>query len=386
MAEKHPDSPMSNGNDARPMPLFNAGGRGWEVAGSILGGLRDGILFIDTADRVVWMNPVMERILGVACGEARGRSLKEVTGEHEIYLFIDQYMVDNPGTFNVAGHDYEVEASEIKNDKGGPLGLVALFHDITEKRRLERQRAEFLSMVSHDLKAPLTAILGYSELILSGSLGDISRDVRESVETMDRSGRKILALIGDFLTVSKLDAGLMAPNMGPVWMDRLAVDVVSGFYPAAAGTSKRIELMVDDGLPLLYGDKAQIERVLTNLIDNALKFTCPGGCITVSVSQTACEEVAYRLGREPACHAPHIEVKVEDDGMGIAPDDLPHIFDRYRRGRTSAGISGAGLGLAIVKSVTDAHSGEVVVESAEGKGACFRVWLPVSRPHDIYGK
>jgi two-component system phosphate regulon sensor histidine kinase PhoR len=349
------------------------------VADFIFRGIKDGLIFIDASGRVGRINPVMEEILGVKDKDIRGKYLHELLGGSNLCPMITGSAGGHVNLFAVKDREFEVETSQLTGGDGEHIGSVTLFHDITEKRRLEHQRADFVSMVTHDLKSPLTTILGYTALLLEGGMGEMTPDIKESVKAINRSGEKLLTLIDDFLALSRLDSGMEPPTYMPVYLDKIAEDVVSSFWPEASRRGKLLELCVDPDLPAVMGDARQIERLLANLIDNAIKFTGERGCVRVSLALRDEHQVAERAGGKPGTPGPHVELAVKDNGIGISPEDVPHLFERYWRGRQSRGIRGSGLGLAIVKCSVDAHGGTLKVESAPGEGSVFYVWLPVKR-------
>jgi two-component system phosphate regulon sensor histidine kinase PhoR len=349
------------------------------VVDFIFKGIKDGLIFLDASGRVGRINPVMEEILGVLDKDIRGKYLHDLLGDSNLCPMIAGSAGGHGNLFTVKDREFEVETSQLTGGDGEHIGSVTLFHDITEKRRLEHQRADFVSMVTHDLKSPLTTILGYTALMLEGGMGEMAPDIKESVKAINRSGEKLLTLIDDFLALSRLDSGVEPPTFMPVYLDKVAEDVVSSFWPEASRGGKLLELNIEPGLPVVMGDARQIERLLANLIDNAIKFTAERGRIRVTLALREEHQVAERSGEKPRMPGPHVELAVKDNGIGISAEDVPHLFDRYWRGRQSRGIKGSGLGLAIVKYTVDAHGGTLKVESALGEGSVFYVWLPVKR-------
>ena len=339
----------------------------------IVSSLTDGIIYLDEKGLVESINPVMEELLGTTEAEARGRSVKELTGDPEICLLITLSTGRTTDTFRVKGREFKVEGIEVYSEDGSNAGTITLFHDVTDVRTLERQRKEVMSMITHDLKAPLTAIIGHADLILEGGLGEPGTDVRDSVEAIERSGQKLLNTINDFLTISKLQAGQFSPVFQRTLLGEIAAEVVAAAEPDATRAKRSIRLDVEPGLPEVECDPGQVERVIANLLSNAVKYTKPGGRITVGV----------RSAKEPHGAAGEmVEIYVEDDGIGIPECELANIFERYWRGGCAGRVKGTGLGLAIVKSIVEAHHGRVGVASVEKKGSRFHVLLPVVQPAD----
>lgn len=348
-----------------------------ESAELVFAGLKDGLIFLDRDGRVSRINPVMEKLLGVTDAEARGKHLDDITGIPEVRLFISEPTLGWHGSFRLKGREFEVEGMEIFAPGGERRGIVTRFQDVTENRVLERQRTELLSMITHDLKAPLSSILGYADLILDGSLGEVSPDIQESVEAMSRGGHKILAIIENYLTLSKLDSGLMRAVIAPTDLVELAGIVISELNPGQ--NPGRVRLGVEPGFPVVDCDHRLIERALGNLLCNAVKFSRQCGIITLSLKR-ADEAAALLAGCSFIPGQEYVELSVEDEGMGITKEDLPHVFGRYWRGSRAHGVSGTGLGLSIVKLVAETHGGFVQVESEEDKGSRFAIVIPVRQP------
>jgi len=237
--------------------------------------------------------------------------------------------------------------------------LVGVFRDCSEQQALDQLRADFLSMIMHDIKGPLTVILGYTELLTEGESrpADMPPDILGHIR---ESGEKIHALVSNFLDVSRIEAGRLV-------LDRRLIDlggVVTQAVDQHAWSARRkgLALSVEPGmLPAVLADESQMERVVDNLIGNAIKYTAEGGAIRVTT------------GRQNG----HVTVAVRDTGRGIPAHELPHLFEKYRRVRDKNRTEGTGLGLFIAKTIVEAHGGKIRGESAPGAGSTFTVLLPV---------
>ena len=316
------------------------------------------MVYIDPSGKISRINTAMERILGRKKEEVLGSPLSKILGEAELC-----HLVTGRDGFSMYGSQYEVESIELKDANCSGLGLVAVFRDVTEIQRFERERADFLSMLTHDLKSPLTTILGYSVLIREGGMGAVTPEVKEAVEAIERSGRKLMGLIEDFLTLSRYDTGMQPITPVPLRLEDLVSPLIDVYSAEAARNEKTLAYLAEPGLPPIMGDLKQLERLVTNLLDNAFKFTGRGGRISVEI-RTAADA---------------IELKVIDNGIGIPAEEIPHLFDRYWRGSKSRGMRGSGLGLAIVKCVARMHDGSVSVKSEEGKGSEFCIKIPARK-------
>jgi len=260
----------------------------------------------------------------------------------------------------------EIMASPLKGVRGGTDMIIETSRDITERINLERQKSDLLAMVTHDLKSPLSVILGYSDMILSDRRAALSADILDMVSGMQHGGRKILGMVEDFLTVSKLERGDLAPHKKTTDVFRLLSEAAEEMAYAAAPKGVGLKAEIPEGLPKAIIDESQVMRAVTNLLQNAVNYTRPGGSVTLGA------RTMHEGGRE------YIAVTVADTGIGISPEDLGHIFEKYYRSPKTAGIKGSGLGLAVVKAVAESHGGRVEVESEPGKGSTFTLILPTS--------
>jgi hypothetical protein len=268
------------------------------------------------------------------------------------------------------------------HDDGEPVGYVLVAHDITAEQEakaaieqaLDRERAaadrlrdldqvksDFVASVSHDLRTPLTSIVGNTELLLDGDAGDLGRMQRRLLATVDRNARRLDSLVGDLLMLSRIESGTLRihPRDVPVR------DIIDGALEALAA-QRSPDVSLDVEVPpepvLVHGDPEQLERVTTNLVSNALKFTPPGGRVGIS------------LDADPE----QIRLAVSDTGIGIPKEELPHVFDRFFRSSRAASQErpGTGLGLTIAKSIVEQHGGTIQASSNEAGGTTMTVVLP----------
>lgn len=239
-------------------------------------------------------------------------------------------------------------------------GAVLVAHDVTEDRRYDDLRKEFVANASHELRTPLTLVQGYVETLLDGALRD-EKEAREFLEIIDRNVRRLGGIVADLLDLSRLEAGRQVVARERVELAALLARVKEAFEPVAARKKQTLEVA---GEGVLSADPVLLERALSNLVDNALKYTPEGGRIRVSAGPVD--------GR--------LELGVSDDGIGIPIEDQPRVFERFYRvdKSRSRDMGGTGLGLSIVKHVAQLHGGDVTVESAPGKGSRFTMRLPLS--------
>lgn len=236
-----------------------------------------------------------------------------------------------------------------------------------EALRLSDQfKTDFVSSVSHELRTPLASILGYLDVLTEGELGELSEEQTEFLDIIDHNARRLLTLINDLLTLSGLESGKMIVRPRPCDLCALVEIHVQDQLPTIVARSQQVELRLPAGPVTASVDPERIGQVLANLIANAVKFTPKGGSLEVSLEATAGRAV----------------IRVDDRGIGISPEDVDRLFERFFRAKsaTDQAIPGTGLGLAICKGIVDAHRGGLTVESELGRGSSFRVELMLDIP------
>jgi signal transduction histidine kinase len=271
-----------------------------------------------------------------------------VTGVDDLTVAVD--------AIRRGGWDYVVKRMDLRH-------LTDLPHVIRrnqDRQRLVRERNLFRSMLSHDIRNPLNVIFNYADMI--GDEPGLSAAARLLLQRIKDNAASTLNLVCNFVELGRIEGGTLALDRQPLCLAALAREVVA--RQEALGTARGVTLTLTAAadLPPVPADGAYMERVLTNLIGNALKFSPDGATVAVALS------------REDDC----VAVAVSDTGPGIAADELATIFEKYRRGRATTAVEGSGLGLFIVKSVVDAHGGRIDVYSAPGAGATFTIRLPIA--------
>ncbi|HSE28300.1 MAG TPA: ATP-binding protein, partial [Gemmatimonadales bacterium] len=250
---------------------------------------------------------------------------------------------------------------------GQPLphgGGVVVLHDLTELRRLEAVRRDFVANVSHELKTPLTSISGYAETLLAETPDEPTR--ARFLETIASNARRMQRLVDDLLDLSRIESGRWQPRPAEVGVRAAAEEAWTGLAARRAGRDLRFEVQAAPGGEVIVADPDAIRQVLTNLFDNAIRYTPDGGRVRVTA----------------APEANGVAIAVQDSGQGIAPDHLTRIFERFYRvdASRSREEGGTGLGLAIVRHMVEAHGGRVEAESELGAGTTVTAWLPRLSP------
>ena len=334
---------------------------------AILGSMVEGVAVVGADERILYCNQAFEQILELPQGSSQGKKLVEGLRQADLVTAVRQVL---PGGDEVTGEvevgtvrrrSFSVTAAPVRAAEASSAVLV--LHDITELRRLERVRRDFVANVSHEFKTPLTAIQGFAETLLGGALDDKANRKR-FVEIIREHAQRLARLTDDLLKLSRIEAGRLDLESRPVSVTGLVNGCVETARLKAESRGLRIVVELPEGLPPVRGDAVQLDEVLQNLIDNALQYTPSGGRIDV----TACSN-----GHE-------VIFTVADTGIGIPESDLERIFERFYRvdAARSREAGGTGLGLSIARHIVDAHGGRIWVESAVGQGSRFRFSIDVA--------
>jgi signal transduction histidine kinase len=232
-------------------------------------------------------------------------------------------------------------------------------------RELSEMKEEFLALTTHDLRSPLTVISGVISFFTSGRLGELTPEQKNMVAMMERNAQSLIELVNDLLDASKLESGTMRLEIASIDLRGLIDELRETMEPLVREKGLKMEEALPADLPLVEADRPKLRRILVNLVSNAIKFTSKGGQVTV------------RAVREDGA----VRISVSDTGVGIAPEDVKLLFDKYEQARSRAtrGEKGTGLGLYITKQLVELHGGEIKVESELGKGSTFSFTLPVAR-------
>lgn len=243
---------------------------------------------------------------------------------------------------------------------GGAWSSLVVMHDLTEMKRLEQVRRDFVANVSHELRTPLAALKSVVETLRGGAMDD--RDLaRDFLSKADSEVDRLVQMVEELLELSRIESGEVPMTLGPVDMGAIVSSAAERLRPQAERQGLVLTVTVPAGLPAVTGDAVRLERAVVNLIQNSLKFTPAGGRV----------DVEARLDNGS------LSVTVSDTGVGIEPEDLPRIFERFYKGDRARGGAGSGLGLAVVKHTAEAHGGAVRAESEPGKGSRFTLSLPL---------
>ncbi len=347
---------------------------------AIINSLTDGIMVLDREGRLVLANPFVARLLEIG-EDDRGRELGEILqrdgervdfGETSLRQAMDEVFAHGrsvKGEVCVRTEPptvFQVLWVPLHDEEGKVGGAIVLLHDVTDFVELDRMKSDFISIVSHELKTPLTSIKGFVRLLAAGRVGEVNEKQLHYLEIVTQQTESLTELINDLLDLSRIESGIIEVRREPVQLREVIREVLQGLENLAREKEVALVEEVPAGMPTVSGDAYRLAQVFTNLIHNAIKFTPPGGEVRVEGE-----------GDGGRCL-----VRVRDSGMGIPPQDLEKIFDKFYQVDSSSTRqqSGTGLGLCISRQLVEAHGGEIRVESELGKGSTFTVSLPVHAP------
>jgi two-component system phosphate regulon sensor histidine kinase PhoR len=341
---------------------------------AILRGMVEGVLVTDLGGTVVLMNARARTLLALPPEpSSRGRALVELVrdpGFAEVVRELGAGAAVASRDVMLGSGDgpvLQVNAARLRAADEQPFGFVLVLHDVTELRRLEVVRRDFVANVSHELRTPLTAIKGYAETLL-GAAGEDRETARRFLAVIDRHSERLGRLIDDLLTLSDLELGRASLRLATVGVGTVIDDVLQILSDTGRRKGVRVTAEIAPDTPPAHADGDRVRQVLINLVDNAIKYTPSGGRVLV------------RARRGAGSHEGMVEIAVEDSGVGVPAQDLPRLTERFFRvdKARSRELGGTGLGLAIVKHIVQAHSGALQIASAVGQGTTVTACLPAS--------
>jgi PAS domain S-box-containing protein len=344
--------------------LFQAAEGGRRRLAAILASTTDAVLVTDPDDCILLVNPAAERAFGVTADTAVGQKVDQAGLAPALVQVLGEPLAPSGALTEeiplLDGRTLYASVSAIFSADGERIGRVAVMRDITHFKELDELKSEFVATVSHDLRAPLTFMRGYASMLPMA--GDLSDKQRDYIGRILHGVGQMSELIDALLDLGRIEAGV-GLEREPCHLGAILVEAVDGMRARAVAKGITLRLEQAEGAPVIAGDAALLRQVVTNLVDNAIKYTPSGGAVTVGF----------------AIHEKQVMIRVADTGIGIAPDDQVRLFEKFYRikRRDTMGVQGTGLGLAIVKSIVERHGGRVWVESELSKGSTFCVVLPL---------
>lgn len=325
---------------------------------TVLRRIQDGVIVVDQQGHILLINQAAMAALNLSELDIVGKPARQVIAYPELVelLELSTRSLSNRIELTVEdGRVFDVQRTPIPE-----VGTAVTLHDITQLKKIDRIKNEFVSTVSHDLRSPLTAILGYVELIERA--GPVNELQQEFIRRVQASVQNITHLVDDLVNLGRIEAGFDT-RRETFSLKQVLEHAIENFKKALERKGHRLIMELPEDLPLFLGNPVQIRQMFEHLLDNAIKYTPPGGQITIH----------GELEQE------QIILQFRDTGIGIPVADLPFIFDKfYRASNAGTEVAGSGLGLAIVKSIVESHQGRIWVESTLGQGTTFTIVLPVT--------
>ncbi|GIK57317.1 MAG: PAS domain-containing protein [Chloroflexi bacterium] len=337
--------------------------------GAILDSMTDGVLITGENGTVRLLNPAATRLLEPMTEQAIGRSFAEVVRHHqliELWQKAQQTRQEQVEMVEVSRGVF-LQTAVIPFEEEGARRFLVILHDLTQIQRLQTVRRDFISNISHELRTPLASLKAVVETLQDGALDDPPA-AQHFLQRAENEVDVLTQMVEELLELSRIESGLVPFRFQVTAVSNLLLGPMERLRPQAQRKEIEMALDVPANLPPVLADEERMQRVVTNLLHNAVKFTPEGGRVTVQA----------RLSAE---NANELTISVTDTGVGITEEDLPRIFERFYksdRARTRNG-GGTGLGLAISRHIVQAHHGRIGVTSREGKGSTFYFTLPISR-------
>jgi two-component system, OmpR family, phosphate regulon sensor histidine kinase PhoR len=329
------------------------------------------VITADLQGRITEFNPAAEGMTGFSRAEALGRAAFEILhfqgGEMNFPLsrvWQGKLEVTEELTLhNRSGQEVPVMISTfaLKDEEGAAHGGAVIIRDLTLVKRLENERRHLVNMFAHDLKTPVVGTAGLIRRLLQGKVGAVLPPQKTYLETVDRELRRLEELISRFLEFARLDLRILTPQPQDLDAGKECREALTLLHPLAEAKGINLVNHLDSGVPVLQADPLLFRRVLENLIGNAIKYSPRDSTVWL----------------EAKVEDPALRFAVKDQGPGISPGDLSHLFESFYRGQGAADIPGFGLGLATVKRIIDAHGGRIWVDTAPGHGSTFYFTFPL---------
>jgi PAS domain S-box-containing protein len=351
---------------------------------AIMEGIADGVMVFDAHHKVIMVNPTAERMLNLPVPIVLGRGMRNLIEEADeafdreatmTVLTVLSALVSSrerleagePLTqtrFQIGERTITASFTPVALTDEGPFNVVAVFRDITKEAEMDRMKSEFLSMAAHELRAPMTSIKGYSDMLLLGLAGEYDERQKQFLNTIRANVDRVLEMVNEFSEISRLETGALKLDAKPLHIDDLVSEVIVSLRPQIEAKEINLTVEVPPDLPEVWGDRTRIIQILTNLVTNAYKYTPEGGGIAITAQWVD----------------DSVQVDIVDTGIGIAPQDQEKLFTRFFRADHPGvrRVVGTGLGLSITKSIVEMHGGDIWVESQLGEGSTFSFTLPLA--------
>lgn len=340
---------------------------------AILDSIADGVVVFDNSGTAIVANPSLAALMEVPKNEILGKQVRDLlrTGDltegeqMQISEMLEQARNFQPIRINWRKRTLAINSAEVKSGGNALQGTVAVFRDVTQEAELDKMKDTFLAIVSHEMKTPLNAILGFAEMIKEAIYGPVSEGQHKAAIRIMENTKRLLSIVSELLDQAQIQSGRMKVSLDPCRPGELVKNVQETMSNLATEKGIQLTAILDPALPeVLMGDPQRLQQIMINLINNSIKFSEPGSSVRMSV---ICKGDT------------HWEIQVADTGLGIPKESLKYIFDTFRQVETTAirKHGGVGLGLAIVKQLVELMNGSISVESQVNVGSVFSVTLPL---------
>jgi two-component system phosphate regulon sensor histidine kinase PhoR len=361
---------LSHEREQRLLELASEKGR----LRSIIGCMADGVLVTNLERQLVLWNASAVRMLRLRGTDEPGKAMGHYLKNPALIESLERVLGSQDDSFSMISQEIRTDdrrsvlmaqMAPVRDEQGRLLGAVTVIRDITKLKEIEKIKSQFVSMVAHELRSPLAAIEGWLGVVLSGEAGGDEEQRRQWLLRAKERANSLLALVHDLLEINKIEAGKVAQKMESVQVTDVIGKIVEFFRPEAERQHVSLQMNPSVPLPAIQADIQDMEKLFTNLVSNAIKYNVENGSVTI----------------ETSLDAHFVGIHIRDTGIGIAPADLPRIFDDFFRVETKRTdrISGTGLGLTIAQKIVDSHFGRIEVESRPDKGSTFSVYLPYKK-------
>jgi PAS domain S-box-containing protein len=344
---------------------------------TIINHMADGVLVTDQNGFIVLNNPAVSRMLGLEGKSPLGKHLFDWTQNEEFAQMVEKVLgIEGPHSSQRISQEiawgnppkkfFMAHSAPVRNEQGEILGSVTILNDVTWFKELDQMKSDFVDMVSHELRSPLSSIRQQVSLVVDKIVGEINEKQNQILSRVQKRIDGLIGMINNLLDLSRIEAGRLVQQKEKIDL----ADIIKGVLELMAEEAEKkrlnFEVNIDPQLPLIYADPQSMETVIANLVSNAIKYNREDGKVLISAQK----------------RGDFVEIKVADTGVGIAKADLPRVFDKFFRIRTeyTRKVVGSGLGLPLTKAIIEAHLGSITVKSEPGKGTEFTVLLPRGTP------
>jgi two-component system phosphate regulon sensor histidine kinase PhoR len=336
---------------------------------SVFSSMSEGVMVLDAENRIESVNRGMEEMTGRPHGDVIRKTLLEAFRNIKLHDALERFReMEEPVCEEIGLGDYrpvmmDVTISAIRGETGGERKTILVFHDVTRLRKLERIRTDFVANVTHEIRTPLTAIIGFVETLQQGAVDDRQK-ARAFLQTIHENAQRLNRLVDDLLILSGIELGEMTLHMEGLSLADVLDQVLAVVTARVSEKNLRVVKDIPAGIPRIMADRDRLAQILLNIVDNAVKFTPAGGTVAVTASS-----------EETGC----LTVRIADTGVGIPKGEIPRLGERfYRADKTrSRELGGTGLGLAIVKHLMKAHQGRMTIDSTLGRGTTVSLHFPI---------